>query len=79
MFLDSTQLILQYIQGKFWLITAIVISSVYLCILYKMVIKGFRDQGVYPANGPKFYLAQAYLSFMWPAPLYLVLRITEYI
>ena len=79
MFIDSTQLILQYIQGKFWLITAIVISSIYLYILSKMVIRGFKDKSVNPANGPKFYLAQAYLSFMWPAPLYLVLRIMEYI
>ena len=38
-----------------------------------------KDTSISNKNGPKFYLGQAYLSFMWPAPLYLVLRLMDLI
>ena len=68
---------IEYIPALFNIYNEILVNAKDHCTrLNGLYIK---DKSVNAANGPKFYLAQAYLSFMWPAPLYLVLRIMEYI
>ncbi len=73
---------LQFLQNNFWHIAAVLITIMYLKILYSMINKAItnkKDTSISNKNGPKFYLGQAYLSFMWPAPLYLVLRLMDLI
>jgi len=59
-----------------WRPIAIFGSIGYAVILGGVIIKGVRQaRGLETPNPtPGFYLAQAYLAFMWPLPLFLVVE-----
>ena len=56
-----------------WRPLAILGSIGYAIILTAVIKKGIVQQNSEgePVPNPAFYLAQAYLAFMWPLPLYL--------
>ena len=65
-----------------WTITAIVFTVGYAMVLGLMIRKVFRDRALpdhqKPDPRPLFYLGQAYLAFIWPVPLFLVLEAIDF-
>lgn len=72
------QVILDFLETGGWLALAIGFTLGYFAILLIMIRKIRRDRALpeneRPAPRPLFYLGQAYLAFVWPIPLFLVLE-----
>ena len=76
--LEISQALVKSLKNELWLLIAIVITIFYFYVLHKMIDKiNLREKK--DSNGPFFYLGQAYLSFMWPAPLYIALRTIDFL
>lgn len=64
-----------------WFIAGIVFTVFYFVVLYLMLSKARRERGLTedqkPAPRPLFYFGQAYLAFVWPVPLFLVLELLD--
>jgi hypothetical protein len=76
--LEISQLLVNSLKNELWLLIAIVITIFYFYVLHKMIDKISLKKNI-EGNGPLFYLGQAYLSFMWPGPLYITLRIIDFL
>ena len=71
---DATVELLRSIDiDGIWRPLAIFGSIAYALVLAAVIRRGVALQrsGEEPTPDPKFYLAQAYLAFMWPLPLFL--------
>ena len=66
-----------------WLITGIVVTVGYVIVFGFMMRKVLHDRGLPEEQkpGPRslFYLGQAYLAFVWPVPLFLVLEALDFL
>lgn len=76
--MSTLQVISGFLQNNGWLTLAVLLTIGYGIVLGIMVRKILRDQALpeseRPGPRPLFYLGQAYLAFMWPIPLFLVLE-----
>jgi len=72
------QTALAWIQDNGWLTFGLALTLGYIAILGIMIRKIFRDRALpedqRPGPRPLFYLGQAYLAFVWPVPLFIVLE-----
>ena len=68
----------QFLSDNLWLITGVALTIGYGAVLTLMIRKVIRDRALpeseKPGPQPLFYLGQAYLAFVWPIPLFLVLE-----
>ncbi|NKB44252.1 MAG: hypothetical protein GKS03_08245 [Alphaproteobacteria bacterium] len=76
--MTAPQAILSFLTHNGWMIAAALCTVGYLVILTIMVRKIFRDRALpeaeRPGPRPLFYLGQAYLAFVWPIPLFMILE-----
>ena len=76
--MTALQAILGFIASNGWMIAAALCTIGYLAVLTIMVRKILRDRALpeaaRPGPRPLFYLGQAYLAFIWPVPLFMVLE-----
>ena len=79
--MTSVQVVLDFIVGYSWMIAASFCTVGYVLILSIMIRKIIRDNAKSDneKSPPRslFYLGQAYLSFVWPVPLFLVLELLD--
>ena len=68
----------KFVSTYFWFMTGAAITIGYIAILSLMIRKVIHDRALpaseKPGPRPLFYLGQAYLAFMWPVPLFLILE-----
>lgn len=76
--MTALQAILSFLIRNGWMIAAGLFTLGYLVVLAIMIRKILRDRALpeieRPGPRPLFYLGQAYLAFVWPVPLFLVLE-----
>ncbi|MBT5242332.1 MAG: hypothetical protein HN793_05850 [Rhodospirillaceae bacterium] len=76
--MTALQGILSFLIRNGWMIAAALCTIGYLVVLIIMARKVLRDRALpeaeRPGPRPLFYLGQAYLAFVWPVPLFLVLE-----
>lgn len=72
------QVIWGFVSAHGWMVAAAFCTAGYIVVLAIMVRKILRDRampdGGRPPPRPLFYLGQAYLAFVWPVPLFMVLE-----
>lgn len=70
--------IVAWVSSNGWMAVGIGLTVGYGVILGIMIRKVIRDRALpeeqRPGPRPLFYLGQAYLAFVWPVPLFLVLE-----
>ncbi len=68
----------EFLSDYFWFVAGIALTAGYGIVLVLMIRKVFHDRALpdseKPGPRPLFYLGQAYLAFIWPVPLFLVLE-----
>lgn len=76
--MNVLQVIAGFLENNGWLILAVLLTVGYGVVLAIMIRKILRDRALpeaeRPGPRPLFYLGQAYLAFVWPVPLFLVLE-----
>ena len=81
--MTDLQFLLGYLQSNGWMTVAALFSAGYLLVLGLMILKIRRDGALpeadRPGPRPLFYLGQAYLAFIWPIPLFMVLEALDYL
>ncbi len=74
----ALQTTLAWIQSNGWMVLGLALTAGYIVVLGIMARKILRDRALpedqRPGPRPLFYLGQAYLAFIWPVPLFLVLE-----
>jgi hypothetical protein len=79
--MTAVQVVWDFIAGYSWMIAAGFCTVGYVIILSIMIRKIMRDNALSDDNKPPprplFYLGQAYLAFVWPVPLFLVLEFLD--
>lgn len=79
--MTAPQAFLSFLIRNGWMITGALCTIGYILILVIMVRKVLRDRTLpeeeRPRPRPLFYLGQAYLAFVWPVPLFMVLEIFD--
>ncbi len=75
------QTIVAWMDSNGWATVGGLLTAGYIAILGIMIRKVLRDRALpeeqRPGPRPLFYLGQAYLAFVWPVPLFLVLEALE--
>ncbi len=81
--MSPIQPVLSFLTDNGWMIAAALFSLGYLTVLGIMIKKIMRDRKLpeteRPGPRPLFYLGQAYLAFVWPIPLFMVLEALDYL
>lgn len=76
--MNVLQVISGFLENNGWFILAMLLTIGYGIVLGIMVKKILRDRSLpeaeRPGPRPLFYLGQAYLAFVWPIPMFLVLE-----
>lgn len=76
--MNALQVISGFLENNGWFAVAIAFTIGYGVVLGIMIRKIFIDRALpeadRPGPRPLFYLGQAYLAFIWPIPLFLVLE-----
>lgn len=76
--MNTMQVISAFLADNGWFMLALAFTIGYGVILGIMIKKITRDRSLpeadRPGPRPLFYLGQAYLAFVWPVPLFLVLE-----
>lgn len=76
--MDTLRIISTYVLENIWLLSGGILTAGYGVVLVLMVRKVMQDRSLpehqKPGPKPMFYLGQAYLAFIWPIPLFLVLE-----
>lgn len=79
--MTAVQVIWGFITNYSWMLAAGFCTVGYIIILSIMIRKIIRDnaliEGEKPPPRPLFYLGQAYLAFVWPVPMFLVLEFLD--